>query len=120
MEATTDMKLSQPKSARTINTARVLASLRTTPGLSKADLARDLGLNKVSTGEIVDDLISQGLVKETGKVESTNGRRPTSLAIVPDAKYVLSVDIGRETQPLHFATFFPNQSISRGSRPTRT
>ena len=123
MEATTDMKLSQPKSARTINTARVLASLRTTPGLSKADLARDLGLNKVSTGEIVDDLISQGLVKETGKVESTNGRRPTSLAIVPDAKYVLSVDIGSRnttvalcnllSEPKHFERIPTNKNVKK-------
>ncbi len=114
----TDMKLSQPKSARTINTARVLARLRTAPGLSKADLARDLGLNKVSTGEIVDELISQGFVKETGKVEISNGRRPTSLALSADAKYVLSVDIGSRnttvslcnllSEPKHFERFPTN------------
>ncbi len=119
----TDMKLSQPKSARTINTARVLGSLRTTPGLSKADIARELGLNKVSTGEIVDDLISQGLVKETGKVESSNGRRPTSLAIVPDAKYVLSVDIGSRnttvalcnllSEPKHFERIPTNTNVKK-------
>ena len=88
-----DMKLSQPRSARTINTARVLGCLRTGKNLSKADLARVLELNKVSTGEIVDELISEGLVTETGKMESANGRRPTCLSIVPDARYVLSVDI---------------------------
>ena len=57
-----EMKLSQPKSARTINTARVLGCLRTHKNLSKAETARVLDLNKVSTGEIVDDLISEGLV----------------------------------------------------------
>ncbi len=119
----TEMKLSQPKSARTINTARVLGILRTTPGLSKADIARELGLNKVSTGEIVDDLIGQGLVKETGKVESSNGRRPTSLAIVPDAKYVLSVDIGSRyttvslcnllSEPKHFERIPTNTEVKK-------
>ncbi|MBQ4502032.1 MAG: ROK family protein [Spirochaetales bacterium] len=107
-----EMKLSQPKSARTINTARVLGCLRTHDNLSKAETARVLDLNKVSTGEIVDDLISEGLVKETGKMESTNGRRPICLSIVSDARYVLSVDIGSKnttvalcnllSEPLHF------------------
>ncbi|MBR2282006.1 MAG: ROK family transcriptional regulator [Spirochaetales bacterium] len=119
----TDMKLSQPKSARTINTARVLAGLRTTPGLSKADLSRDLDLNKVSTGEIVDELIREGLVRETGKVESSNGRRPTSLALVPDAKYVLSVDIGSRnttvalcnmlSEPKHFERIPTNTGVKK-------
>ncbi|MBO4409717.1 MAG: ROK family transcriptional regulator [Spirochaetales bacterium] len=107
-----DMKLSQPRSARTINTARVLGCLRTGENLSKAEIARVLELNKVSTGEIVDDLISEGLVAEAGKMESANGRRPTCLSIVSDARYVLSVDIGRRfctvalcnllSEPLHF------------------
>ena len=34
------MRLSQPKAARTINTARVLGALRTQSNLSKAELAR--------------------------------------------------------------------------------
>lgn len=88
------MKLSQPKSARTINRSRVLVCLRTQKDLSKAELARILDLNKVSTGEIVDSLIEDGLVCETGKMESVNGRRPTSLSIIKDSRYVLSVEIG--------------------------
>ena len=51
-------------------------------------------LNKVSTGEIVEELVSQGLVRETGKLEVSNGRRPTTLEIVKDARFVLCVDIG--------------------------
>ena len=89
-----DVKLSQPKSARTINNARILGCLRTHDNVSKAEIARILDLNKVSTGEIVDDLIEQGRVRESGKMESSNGRRPTCLEIVYDAKYVLAVDIG--------------------------
>lgn len=89
------MKLSQPRSARTINTCRVLCALRNTKNLSKAELSRLLNLNKVSCGEIVDDLVEKGLVSETGKMEVSNGRRPTTLSIVYDSKYVLGVDVGR-------------------------
>ena len=118
----TDMKLSQPKAARTINSARVFGCLRTHENLSKAEIARILDLNKVSTGEIVDDLIKQGLVEETGKMESSNGRRPTCLKIVEDAKYVLSVDIGSRnttvalcnllSQPVHFERIPTNREAS--------
>jgi len=89
------MKLSQPKSARTINTARVMGTLRAGENLSKADLSRILGLNKVSVGEIVDSLVDIGYVEELGKLESANGRKPTALRLVPNAGYVISVDIGR-------------------------
>ncbi len=88
------MKLSQPKSARTINTARVLNLLRTGKDLSRAEIARLLELNKVSVGEIIEDLCSSGLVKETEKGTSTNGRKPTIIEIVPDCFYVLAVNIG--------------------------
>jgi predicted NBD/HSP70 family sugar kinase len=53
-----------------------------------------LQLNKPSTSEIVDGLIAEGLVEETGKKETTNGRRPTSLTIKRDALMVLAVDMG--------------------------
>ena len=118
-----DMKLSQPKAARTINIARVLGALRTQNNLSKAEIARVLDLNKVSTGEIVDELISEGLVAETGKMESSNGRRPTCLSIVPDARYVLSVDIGSRnttvalcnllSEPVHFERIPTNTQVSK-------
>ncbi|MCQ2411550.1 MAG: ROK family protein [Sphaerochaetaceae bacterium] len=117
------MKLSQPKSARTINNARVFGCLRTHKDLSKAEIARVLDLNKVSTGEIVDDLIAEGLVCETGKMDSANGRKPTCLSIVADAKYVLSVDIGSRnvtvalcnllSEPVNFERIPTNTNVKK-------
>ncbi|MGP1418363.1 MAG: MarR family transcriptional regulator, partial [Sphaerochaetaceae bacterium] len=91
------MKLSQPRSARSINTCRVLNLIRSEKGLSKAELSRKMGLNKVSVGEIVDKLVSQGIVKEAGKLESSNGRRPMSLELSKDSRFALGVDIGPKT-----------------------
>ena len=115
----TDMKLSQPKAARTINTARVFGCLRTHDNLSKAEIARILDLNKVSTGEIVDDLINRGLVTETGKMESANGRRPTCLSIVADAKYVLSVDIGSRNTTVALCNLL-SEPVHLERLPTKT
>lgn len=88
------MKFSQPSSARKINTYRVLNILRKEENLSKAEISRRLSLNKVSTGEIVNDLITDGIVKESGKIISSNGRKPTLLELDYKSKFVIAVDIG--------------------------
>lgn len=87
------MKLSQPKSARTINKARVLGLVRRDENLSRAELARLLELNKVSIGEIVETLVSEGFIEEVGKLESSNGRKATALKLIPESFFVLSVNI---------------------------
>ncbi len=87
------MKLSQPKSARTINIARVLGAIRRNENFSRAELARFLELNKVSVGEIVEFLVSEGFIEEVGKIESSNGRKATALKLIPDSSFVLSVNI---------------------------
>lgn len=113
------MKLSQPHSARAINTARVLSVLRTGSNLSKAELSRILNLNKVSIGEIVDDLLEEGLVHESGKMDVTTGRKPTCIEIVPDAHYVLGVDIGSRFLTVALCDLFGN-AIKLERIPTNT
>jgi predicted NBD/HSP70 family sugar kinase len=88
------MQFSQPASARVINKLRVLNLIARSQETSRADVARELGLNKVSTSEIVDQLVAEGMVSELGKRQTTVGRRPTDLALQKDAKAVISVDIG--------------------------
>ena len=108
------MKLSRPATARAINTCRVLNLLRDNPGLSKAALARMTGINKVSVGEIVDDLSERGLVRAAGKIEVSNGRRPTALELVPDAALALGIDIGPKTCTIALGDM--NNSVIRFER----
>lgn len=91
------MRLSQPRSARLVNRIRILDLLRAGGVLSKAEIARRLALNKVSTGEIVDALVEEGVVREAGKLATANGRRPTALELVPGSRYALSAAIGPRT-----------------------
>jgi hypothetical protein len=88
------MQFSQPSAARAINRLRILNLLASQENLSRAEAARLLKLNKVSTGEIVEALIAEGLVEETGKMVTVNGRRPTALSLKKDARAVLAVDLG--------------------------
>jgi DNA-binding Lrp family transcriptional regulator len=88
------MKFTQPAAAREINRLRVLNLLAKDKEYSRADIARSLKLNKPSTSEIVEQLLKDGLVAETGKRETTTGRRPVAIALVADASLVLGVDMG--------------------------
>ena len=48
------INFSRPENARLINRLKVLDALRFTQGLSRAQLAKQLRINKVSMGEIVE------------------------------------------------------------------
>ncbi len=91
------MNFSQPSAIRTINRLRVLNLLRENDFLSRADIARMLGLNKPSTSEIIELLLEEGLVQEQGKVATANGRRPTALKLKGDARLVIGVELGTRT-----------------------
>ncbi len=88
------MRFSQPSAARQLNRLRTLTLIATNGELSRADVSRMLGLNKVSTSEIVDQLIGEGMVIETGTRATAAGRRPVALELNKDARMVLAIDIG--------------------------
>jgi len=88
------MRFTQPTAARQLNRLRILNMLARHEDLSRADVSRLLGLNKVSTGEIVDALIAEGMVQETGTRTTAAGRRPVSLALQKERRMVLAIDVG--------------------------
>ena len=88
------MRFTQPTAARQLNRLRILNILAQHEDLSRADVSRMLGLNKVSTGEIVDALIAEGMVLEAGTRATAAGRRPTALALQKERKMVLAIDVG--------------------------
>ena len=88
------MLLSQPRTARQINRYRVLNALWHSSSFSKASLAKALDLNKVSTGEIVEGLKAEGLVRDQGFLESSNGRPAARLELIKDARYIVTIHLG--------------------------
>ncbi|MGH3488560.1 MAG: ROK family transcriptional regulator [Actinopolymorphaceae bacterium] len=61
---------------RAANRAVVLGALRTGGSLSKADLARRLGLSVPTVTEILRDFENDGIVAAVGEGPSSGGRRP--------------------------------------------
>lgn len=68
------INFSKPENARLINRLKVINALRQTEGLSRAQLARELGINKVSMGEIVQSLVDEGVISEGTKQQVQVGR----------------------------------------------
>jgi predicted NBD/HSP70 family sugar kinase len=81
-----------------INTARVLQLLWYSKGISRADMARELGLGKSTVTNIVSALEERDLVRlvESGQSGPSGGRRPLVLAINARYGYILGLEIQTE------------------------
>lgn len=83
------MDFSRPDNARKINRLKVLGALRKRD-LSRAELSRELVINKVSVSEITDSLIKEGFVASGPLDNTTSGRPATILSIEKNGGRVFS------------------------------
>jgi len=86
-----------PANTKNLNKRVILDMIRFAPGgVSRADLARQMDLTRAAITTIINDLIEEGLVRETEtNVEpaATGGRRPIHLEINPQRSRVLGIDM---------------------------
>ena len=76
---TRELRVATRKTPRAINRQIVLNLLRSHQPISRAELARRLGIQRSAVGRIVNELIDQGLVREGDTGEADRGRKPTLL-----------------------------------------
>jgi len=72
--------------------------LRREGPLSRVDLAARLGLSAPAVSRIVESLLAEGFVEETGLAPSTVGRRARLLEIRAEAGTALGIDLRRVTE----------------------
>ncbi len=77
------------------NRKMFLRLLRSEP-LSRAEIARRMGLTRAATSLIADDLMLEGLITETEAKQTRIGRTPTPLMLRPDAGYAVGVYLNRD------------------------
>ena len=92
---------SSPRGIRQRNEVAALKALHQFGPLSRAELARKLGLNRSSSGHIIAGLTSDGLVREAGESRHVRanmhvGRPGIMLELVPEAVFFVGVEIGVE------------------------
>lgn len=61
-----------------------------------SELSSSLNFSSPKITEVINDLISEGLVKDYGKVESGVGRRPKSYGLNPNSLFFVGVDVKRD------------------------
>lgn len=78
-----------------VNKEAVLGLIRHAPeGVSRAQIAEQLGVSRATISSIVDRLISSGVVVERGAGISRGGRKPIVLEINPTAGLIVGIDMG--------------------------
>lgn len=88
------MNTGNAKLVKEVNKRLVLQLIRRERAVSRADMARTLGLSPTTVSSLVNELIKEGLVLELGSGTSRRGRRPVIYQINPTARVVVGADVG--------------------------
>jgi predicted NBD/HSP70 family sugar kinase len=83
-----------PSSATPFGPGALLQLIRAGEGATRANLAELTGLARSTIAQRLEQLHSQGLLREVGGSESTGGRPPMLLAFNEDSGVVLAADLG--------------------------
>ena len=73
---------------------RVFVKLRHCGIISRAELARQCSLTRPAVSAIIDELISEGMVRELGPGHSTGGKPPIMLEFLPESRCAIGIDLG--------------------------
>lgn len=83
-----------PEHARSHNRSLVLQTLYRAGRLSRADIARETGLTRVTVSDLVAELLGEGLVVELGQRESAGPGKPAVLLDIDrGARQIVGVDL---------------------------
>jgi len=105
--------------SREINRQIALDLVRTHQPISRADLARIMGLHRGAVSLIINDLLTEGLIFEGATGESHRGRKPTFLYIDSRKRCVLAVDIRVTRTYLMVTDLIGRQLVTTSSFPTK-
>ena len=101
-----------------INKIKVTNLIRDNDGISRAALAKKSGMSAPTISRIVEALIRDGLVTESGMGVSNGGRRPTMLRFSGVDSFIIGVDLGT-TDIFGVLTDLDAKVIAEVKRPTR-
>ncbi|MGE5676312.1 MAG: ROK family transcriptional regulator [Mycobacterium leprae] len=77
-----------------MNIALVLNAIRQNEPIARVDLSKHTGLGRSTVTGIINRLLKEGLVSESGSAEAPAGRKPVLLTFNATALYVVGVKVG--------------------------
>ena len=102
---TRDFQLATRSTPRDVNRQIVLNLIRESQPISRAELARRMGIRRGALTAIVRELIETGDVLEQGTAMAVRGRRPTLLGLRTSGRHVVAVDVRAERTSIALADF---------------
>ncbi|MBE5786879.1 MAG: ROK family transcriptional regulator [Clostridiales bacterium] len=76
-----------------VHRQKVLQCVRMNQPISRTSVSQVAGISKPTVSRIVDELITDGLLIETGSMAASSKRKPTGLKINPAAFYCIGMNI---------------------------
>lgn len=111
-------RIARRGTTREINSSIVLNLVRAHQPISRADLARSMGVSRAAVTLIVNDLLERQLIFEGATGEAVRGRKPTFLHIDSRRRAVLAADIRASRTYLMLADLLGKPLGSIVSMPT--
>ena len=107
-----------PEHNRRHNRALVLQHLFHGGTLSRADLARESGLTRVTVGDLVAELQAEGIVHELGQRQGTRPGKPATLVeIDADAFHLAAIDLSPDDSFVGVVTNLRGEVLHRLEQP---
>jgi predicted NBD/HSP70 family sugar kinase len=78
------------------NKKRIINLLSKERELTKLDISRKLDISVPTVTTIVGELKEEGIVEEAGMATSTGGRKPVIIKFLPNSRYSIGIDLGRD------------------------
>jgi N-acetylglucosamine repressor len=90
------MKKATHQQTKQHNRDLVLRTIFAHDSISRAEVARVTHLTRTTVSEVVNGLLTEGLVKEVGRGESIGGKSPILLSIVADSRYLIGLNLAQD------------------------
>ncbi|HET7143504.1 MAG TPA: ROK family transcriptional regulator [Anaerolineales bacterium] len=74
----------------------VLRTIFSHDSISRAEVARVTHLTRTTVSDVVNVLLSEGLVQEVGRGESIGGKSPILLSLVADSRYMIGLNLAQD------------------------
>ena len=78
------------------NKKRIIRLLSKERELTKLEISRKLEISVPTASTIVGELIEEGIALEAGMSTSTGGRKPVIIKFLPESRYSIGMDFGRD------------------------
>jgi len=115
----TTFRIARRGTSREINRQIALSLIRSKQPVSRADLARLMGVRRGAVSRLIDELLEAGLVFEGAKGKSPRGRKPMDLYVETRRRCVAAVDVSASLTAFVMTDVLGRPLLDVAESPTR-